>query len=155
MCYLGHGKATCKKKTFPLRFSQINETVNPRRYCERTIWGASLISSRLIILSSFHVILSKTNHTCIYTHSLTLKMQDEERYMTLNVQSKKRTSTQTTQLTFKGIEFNFVFQLVWINIVVFHILFYCVIGLFHYLGTFLSLSLYLSSLPSLSILIMI
>uniref|UniRef100_A0A2K5UF91 Killer cell lectin like receptor F1 n=2 Tax=Macaca TaxID=9539 RepID=A0A2K5UF91_MACFA len=28
-------------------------------------------------------------------------MQDEERYMTLNVQSKKRTSTQTTQLTFK------------------------------------------------------
>uniref|UniRef100_A0A2I3LDS1 Killer cell lectin like receptor F1 n=1 Tax=Papio anubis TaxID=9555 RepID=A0A2I3LDS1_PAPAN len=28
-------------------------------------------------------------------------MQDEERYMTLNVQSKKRTSTQTAQLTFK------------------------------------------------------
>ncbi|XP_011808519.1 PREDICTED: killer cell lectin-like receptor subfamily F member 1 isoform X2 [Colobus angolensis palliatus] len=28
-------------------------------------------------------------------------MQDEERYMTLNVQSKKRSSTQTAQLTFK------------------------------------------------------
>uniref|UniRef100_A0A2I3GK11 Killer cell lectin like receptor F1 n=1 Tax=Nomascus leucogenys TaxID=61853 RepID=A0A2I3GK11_NOMLE len=28
-------------------------------------------------------------------------MQDEERYMTLNVQSKKRSSAQTSQLTFK------------------------------------------------------
>lgn len=43
-------------------------------------------------------------------------MQDEERYMTLNVQLEKRRPSQTSQLKFKGMEFRFCFfQVVWIN----------------------------------------
>lgn len=36
-------------------------------------------------------------------------MQDEERYMTLNVQLKKRRRSQTSELEFKGMEFSFGF----------------------------------------------
>lgn len=42
-------------------------------------------------------------------------MQDEERYMTLNLQWKKRSSIETSQLKFKGMVFLFFPQLVWVN----------------------------------------
>lgn len=69
MCYLCHGKQTWKKETFPLRFSPIDETVNFSMCPEWTIWGPSLISSRLIILSLLHI--KKTTNIPLYTHTFT------------------------------------------------------------------------------------
>ena len=88
-------------------------------HLEWTISGQSLISSGFIILLLLHIKKNQNIHFNIGIHSH-LKMQDEETYMTLNIQLKKRSSIQTFQFKCQGMEFSFFFfnccGLIWVRI---------------------------------------